>query len=170
MGTKDNAVAEALPGTNLDLIKSDQLNALSSYADVLELLGITGTEEGLTQLEWDTNPFQLVDKSQLLNTQLVLIQWRFVAGDFGEFVYVSALARLDNGTDWAVAFVDGSTGVYAQLRDLTASRVQSGHAHPQQGALVKGGLTASNYTYTDEKGQEKPATTYYLTNNRKVRA
>lgn len=175
---------EERPGTDLELgmnweglAKPDELNAVQSFADAVALLGLEGLpEEDLySLLQWDTNPYEPVDKDQLQNVPLLLLQWKFVAGTFGGYVVCFGIARLPNGTDWQIMFTDGSsTGVHAQLDALTNQRIAdledpeknaSGKLpHPQQGAWARGGLRRSDYTVQSPSGVEIPGTTYYLSN------
>jgi len=167
-GTKE----VALPGLNVDgILKADELNAIDSYAAALLALGIESVDAATEkELAWDTNPFEPIDKSQAINIPHLIVQWRFSAGDYGEFVIVYAIARLDNGTDWQILYADGGKGIYEQLKSLTDQRIADGHPHPQGGALVRGGLAPSDYTFTDDEGKERPARTYYLSNSRKKAA
>lgn len=170
MAKSTDIVAEALAGINHDSIaERDELNAVTSYQDALKLIGIDQiTAENEALLGWDTNPFESVDKSQLIGIPHLIVQWRFIAGDFGEYAIAHAIARLDNGTDWLVLYADGSkSGIYDQLRQLTASRLADGHEHPQQGALIRGGLTESNYEVEGADGSMIAGTTYYLSNSKR---
>lgn len=177
------------PGTDVqqfgmnvdDLAGSDQLNAISSYDDALVLLGLDGlgADEISSFLEWDTNPYQVVEKKELEGKPLLIVQWRFVDGTFGEYVVCHAIARLGNGTDWQVLFTDGSVGIARQLNELTNKRLadidsaatekeKAKLPRPQQGAFVRGGLAASNYEVEGPDGKMIPATTYYLSNSAKA--
>jgi len=171
MAPKDVAVTEVLPGLNGELIAADELAAVSTAQDVLDVLGVTAEELGMSEMEWDTNPFEMVEKGQLLNTRLIIAQWKFIAGNFGEYVFVQAAAVLDNGSTWLVQFVDGSTGIYEQLRSLTSKRLQSDdpkiRAMSQKGALVRGGLTKSEYD-VEVDGKTTHGVTFYLSNSKKA--
>lgn len=100
----------------------------------------------------------LDNKDRLIGVPFVAIEWRFNSGDFGEFVSAAIVTK--NGEK--LILNDGSTGIREQFQTVTAQRVSKGHGTPQNGLYVHGGLTRSDYTYTDEKGQETPARTYYL--------
>lgn len=163
-------VVEVFEGMNSDLVSTSDLNKLTSISEAIELLGLSGisAEERESFLQWDTNPWEPVEKEKLVGLTLFLAQWRFIAGSYGEFVVVNAFAELGNGTTWQVLFSDGSNGIYSQLKELTARRMKENHAFPQNGALVKGGLVRSDYEYTDAEGKTAPASTYYLSNRKKV--
>lgn len=191
MASKSTVVAEVpadegtapRPGQELDLgfnveglAKADELNAIETFADAVALLGLEGISEEqiYNLLQWDTNPYEPVDKAALVNVPLMIIQWKFVAGNFGGYTVCFGIARLPNGTDWRVMFTDGSsTGVHAQLDALTNKRLadiddpdNAGKAlpHPQQGAFVRGGLRPSDYTVQGPNGSEIEGRTYYLNN------
>lgn len=99
------------------------------------------------------------DKRKLVGVDMVLLQWTFSSSDKynGEFVTVRAMTA-DNRK---IRFTDGSTGIAAQLRDLTTAREKAGHPYPN-GGLICPGLRVSDYTYTNEKGQKSAASTYYI--------
>lgn len=74
-------------GFNDGIVGNEELYAVTSYDEALALLGldVLSTDEAAKLLEWDTNPYQPVDKSELANLPLLIVQWRFVQGDFGGF-------------------------------------------------------------------------------------
>jgi len=98
------------------------------------------------------------DKRQLIGVPLVIIQWRFSAGDYGTMVNAAVMTQ--DGRKLIVN--DGSTGIMQQLLDVTDKRAEKNHPTPQAGLLVKEGLTVSDYTFTDAKGETAPASTFYL--------
>jgi hypothetical protein len=105
------------------------------------------------------NGFSILrDKAQLSGKPFVVLEWRFNTGTFGEFA--SALIVTEDGTKCVLN--DGSTGIFTQLRMVTDSRERNDVANTQSGLLVKNGLRVSEYTYSDEKGNEIPARTWYL--------
>lgn len=121
---------------------------LSSMADALAALGgdvvSTFSESG----EWDV----LEDKAHLVGVPFVGLRWRFNAGDAGEFVSLEVIT--EDGRRLIIN--DGSTGIYRQLKRLTDETGRT------TGIACKKGLRRSDYTYTDEKGESRPATTFYL--------
>lgn len=95
------------------------------------------------------------DKDTLLKRPLLLVRWNFNEGTYGEFV--SAEFALEDGTLGVLN--EGGTGIYQQLKELTAHRTANGHPAPQAGRMVKGGLTSTNYFYKDsEKGSGRKPT------------
>lgn len=120
-----------------------------SYADLTEHFGFSNAQD---EIETDQFGPILEDKSKLVNRPIMLVHWNFYDGDYGEFV--SAWVMTPEGERFIVN--DGSTGMYAQLRTLTDTK------NIRSMLLVKRGLRASDYTYTDPRGQSHPARTYYL--------
>lgn len=122
--------------------------SIASMDDALRLLGgdvvTTFSESG----EWDV----VEDKSHLVGVPFVGLRWRFNKGDAGEFVSMEVVT--EDGRRLIVN--DGSTGIYQQLLRLTTETGRTA------GIACKKGLRRSDYTYTDEKGTERPATTFYL--------
>lgn len=122
--------------------------SISSMADALALLGgdviTTFSESG----EWDV----VEDKGHLVGVPFVGLRWRFNKGDAGEFVSIEIV------TEDARRLIinDGSTGIYQQLKRLTDETGRT------TGIACKKGLRRSDYLYQDEKGVERPATTFYL--------
>jgi hypothetical protein len=101
--------------------------------------------------------FALLDnKDTLIGKPLLFLSWSFNNGDFGPFVSAHVVARVDSGGANKVIINDGSTGIYAQLEAYTKRTGKQG------GLLSRKGLRRSDYMYTDEKGQERPASTHYI--------
>lgn len=108
--------------------------------------------------------YDLLDKAELVDVPFIVLRWRFaIPGEGkpryksdnnpeGEFVSVECITENDR----KVVFNDGSTGVYAQLKAVS----ETGR---QQGGRCGKGLRVSEYSYSDEKGNQIPAKTYYLT-------
>jgi len=94
------------------------------------------------------------DKGTLVGVPFFLMTWQFREGDKGEFV--SAVIALADGTKKVLN--DGSTGIMAQLKGLTADREAAKHPTPQALRMVSKGLRRSDYTIEDGS----TATTYYL--------
>lgn len=91
------------------------------------------------------------DKLRLCGVPLLLMQWVFHPGDFGEdFVAINAVQRHDDGgiSKWIIT--DGGTGLCAELKAYTKKTGRSG------GLGVPKGLRVSNY-YIDPE-TKKPLT------------
>lgn len=93
-------------------------------------------------------------KSRLVGVKFVILSVDFSPGDNGPFA--SMMVVTENGERLIVN--DGSTGIYAQLEEWSV-RLPAGQV---LGGLVVRGLRRSDYMYTDDKGIDKAATTYYL--------
>jgi len=106
--------------------------------------------------------FKVVKKDALIGIPMILVEWRFSVGDYGNFVSVAAVTKHGD----KVIFNDGSTGIRAQLEMVTEQRNEKQHPTPQAGLLVNEGLTRSDYTtdIPNAKGELVPtsASTYYL--------
>lgn len=132
---------------------------LENAASVVEFFKSQGVEvERASDVLSDG--FEAVDnKRELVGTNMALLSWTFSHSEKfdGEFVTVRAITT-DNRK---IRFSDGSSGIYAQLRELTDRREKDGHPYPQ-GALICNGLRVSDYMYTDDKGKKTAASTFYI--------
>lgn len=135
-------------------ISDDALAEISSFDDAANLLRELYGESGvLVASEVMGDGFAMVsNKDLLLGVGFIIISWSITMGDHGEFV-AAKIVTVDNKK---LILTDGSTGIHQQLSDYSAKSGRYG------GMYVKNGLRKSDYTYTDETGAEKPATTYYL--------
>lgn len=98
----------------------------------------------------------LKDKSVLVGTPFLIVEWFFYPGDFGEDFVSMKVVTMD-GRKFIVN--DGSTGITAQLRATSEKRNVYG------GMACRKGLRVSEYTYTNDKGVEVPAATFYIDNS-----
>ena len=142
---------------NRTVFQDKDLAAIGSLQDALDALaGIGATVDNFNEYG---NGFSILrDKSQIAGKPFVALQWKFHQGTYGEFV--SALIVTEAGEK--AVLNDGSVGICEQLRMVTESRIRNGVANHQSGLIVRNGLRRSDYSYTDEKGNEIPATTWYL--------
>ena len=142
----------------------ESLAGITSFDDALSLL----SESGVVPESMDDygTGFKVLDnKDRLIGVPFVILSWRFNDGDYetapGEKgVFVSCEVVTKHGEKYIIN--DGGSGICRQLNMVSAQRQERNHPHPQNGLLVDGGLTKSEYEYTDEKGKTSPATTYYL--------
>lgn len=138
MVTKNSA--EAAPAidwsqiTDLDAARA----VLGNVVNASDVLG-----DGSTFIE---------DKNVLVGSPFLILDWRFITDEKTEREYVNVLIMGTNGDK--ARFNDGGTGVYAQLKKLSA---EIGVV----GVNVKGGLRRSDYT-KEVNGKKERATTYYL--------
>jgi len=109
--------------------------ALGNVVNVSEILG-----DGSTFFD---------DKSVFVGKPFLVLDWRFIVDEKSGREYVNVLIMGANGDK--ARFNDGSTGVYAQLKEVT-ERVG------KVGLEVRGGLRRSDYV----KEGVGEATTYYL--------
>lgn len=133
---------------------SEALAAIESFDDAVRLAGETAGTIARADKELGDG-FKLLDnahKDSLVGVELLLMSWSFHPGDHGEFVAVKVVTR--DGRK--LVLNDGSTGVYAQLVDYSNKTNRFAAMH------VPNGLRRSDYTFTNEEGVEKPASTFYL--------
>lgn len=144
--TKAHLDEEALTRVNLDVIRQAETDANASVP-VIDFADFGNGFEVLTTEQ----------KGTLVGKPFYIVDWKFNAGDQGEFV---TLFIITNEEDRYI-LNDGSTGIYAQMMRLV-DRMQGQHAY----IAVPKGLTKSDYFYKDEKNIERPATTFYLSLSR----
>jgi len=89
----------------------------------------------------------LRDKGMAIGREFLIIDWEFHTGDNGEFVSI----RIINPGGEKARINDGSTGIYAQLKQLTERGITRGIHCPN-------GLRVSEYQTEDGK----TARTYYI--------
>ncbi len=87
------------------------------------------------------------DERRLIGVPLMLLEWRWNDGDFGEFVSIVAVAQGADGqaTKWILN--DGSTGIREQVRDFETKYGRNG------GLMVRQGLRVSDYTTDLDTGK-----------------
>ncbi len=146
-------------------LSDDELARINGFDAALAALDHIGaTVESYS--DYGTGFAVLKDKQRLVGEAFVILEWRFsfskeyLGADGLPAEFVSAYLVTESGAK--VILVDGSTGICAQLKAVTERRIGAGHRTPQQGLVVRGGLSASNYTVEDAKGRKSSATTYYL--------
>lgn len=132
----------------VDWGKIDSLDAaraalLEQYGNVLESSVLFG----------DGAEF-IKDKNELLNVPFLILEWKFVKDPDTGNDYVSVLV-MHAVTGTKGRFNDGSTGIYAQLRQVTNEYGING------GVAVKHGLRKSTYD-KEVDGKMQKATTFYL--------
>lgn len=169
-------VAQPVPAGKADVerlseIDDDVVKSFTSWDDIQTYFASEGIAVS-TGLEI-SDGFVLLDegeKKRFVNVPLMIIDWRFFDGDFGEavtFRFMTSEGGKFRGND-------GSTGIYQQLKDLTKTREAEGHKAPTQACAVRKGFQESEYTidkrdgHALERGEEIPsefkskASTFYL--------
>lgn len=92
------------------------------------------------------------DKNKLVGVPFLILDWKFIIDEDTEREYVNVLIMGANGEK--ARFNDGSTGIYAQLKQVSENVGKIG-------IEVKQGLRRSDYTKVIN-GKNEKATTYYL--------
>lgn len=135
-------------------LSDESLAGLSSFADALSLIEATyGNDALVVASEVLGDGFAMLEnKDKLVGELFVFISWDFHLGDHGEFV--AARVMTQDGKKYIV--IDGSTGICKTLSEYTEKTGK------KVGMVCQKGLRRSDYTYTDENGVDKPATTYYI--------
>jgi hypothetical protein len=145
----------ATAGTELERqseISREPIPYVSSFEDAVEQFG----DELVTIDDYE----KLDDKEALVGKPFAIMRWWFTpseVGERGEFAVLKIITKDPLYDPQGVertkfTIVDGSTGIYAQLREITNRTGKSG------GLVCRNGLRASRYEY-----QGMPATTFYLT-------
>lgn len=155
----------ASPMNAAAVFSDDVLSRMASFDDAIAAFDSAGIKaESIT--DYGTGFSVLQDKRSLIGVPFAILEWRFNTSEKftdengNPLVFVSAEIYTKHNEKWILN--DGSTGIAAQLRRVTDSRVERKHAFPQAGLLVEKGLTVSEYTYTDAKGAKSQAETFYL--------
>lgn len=153
-----NTKSENATSTEVDrihpAIATEALAEVKSFADAVQLAQqVYGQENVVVASDVLGDGFRMLEnKDALSGVGFFAVSWNFSMGDHGEFVAV----KLVTEDDRKLVITDGSTGIYAQLAQYSKQTGRYG------GLFVRKGLRRSDYTYTDDKGDEKDAHTYYL--------
>lgn len=151
-------------------LSDEALSELKTHEDALRMLQEAGAVAEDFAADYGSG-FDQVEKSTLVGVPLFIVEWRDVKSDKvvsgGEFVVVFAITQDDK----KVMFIDGSSGIYEQLKHVTEMRERKGEIPADQirrALIIKKGLRVSNYVtqVADGKGvmRDTNASTYYLAN------
>lgn len=142
-------VSKQAPSPSVPEVPGINWAAVDNLADARALLGkVVTASEALG----DGSEF-ITDKNLLVKVRFLVLDYRFITDEKTEREYVNVLIM---GTDGSKArFNDGSTGIYAQLKEFNE------RFGPGVGIEVKNGLRKSDYV-TEVDGKKQEATTYYL--------
>lgn len=143
--SESNEVARPLITSN-----EDTLRDIHSFSDAMQVLSDAGIDIRSTE-EFGDGFRVLEDKSRLVKTPFIVLGYKFAQGDNGEFVIIHAVTDRDE----KLIITDGSTGIKEQMKKYQSHGIHAG-------LLVRDGLVKSDYTFKDENGNDRPATTYYL--------
>lgn len=149
----DNAVEtvkQSIPATVLQAgatsrIADEDLRKVESFDDAVKL---AAAQHGVVDdfAEKYGTGFGLIDRALLVGKTIVLLEWRFSRGDFGDFVSVVVMSK--DGIKGIIN--DGSTGIMEQLKLVTADEGKYG------GVMVARGLRVSDYTICPECDAPRP--------------
>jgi hypothetical protein len=124
---------------------------VESYEDAADLFTDQG---GLVTID---DYLKLDDKELLLGKPFIVLQWWFSEGDMGTYATMKVITKdpvrgVADDERRKFTVVDGSTGICAQLQEISKRTGKHG------GLQVRDGLRVSRYTW-----QGAPAATFYLT-------
>lgn len=154
-----NKAAQETPTT--DVVQTSVFSdaALRKAETFTELMELTAAEHGaILDAEKEMGDgFRLIsDLAPIANYPTLLMEWTFRAGDFGDYVSIRGVSRDNDGNLIRYIYNDGSTGICRQLQEFSKERNKFG------GLMVQAGFRVSEYEYEDEKGNTRPAKTWYL--------
>lgn len=143
-------------------VASDQWADVDNW-EILNAL-LSETVGDLVEVSEIGSGFIPVDKADMVGKPFIILDMLFKSKDkdnFGDYVTVrgALLPPVGAARDaklQKIVFADGGTGIYQQCVTLLKKFGRTGaYSCPN-------GLSRSDYTYTDDKGDETPATTFYL--------
>lgn len=141
---------------------TEVLSSITSFDDVSQLFA--DNEIPLESADQYGSGFDILDnKGLLVDVPFVILEWRFNASDLAEGGFVSAAIVTERNDKWIIN--DGGTGIFEQLKRVTASRLRTRKGHPQLGLVCQNGLSVSNYETTvniNGKDTAIKGTTYYI--------
>lgn len=151
----DELVLEVMGGGTV--FSRDELMAITNFDDAVRLA--TEVHGQIVAADQELGDgFALLTKEQknlLCGVPLLLMEWKFRGGDFGNFVTLRVIARNPDGSVSKYIVNDGSTGIAEQLADYQTNTGRTG------GMFVGKGFRRSDYEVMI--GEElKAATTFYL--------
>lgn len=157
---------EAMVGHEIESFSSvftnEELANVESFSDAVKL----AADEfgGVINAHEDKNlgtGFRLTsdeDKYRLIGVPLLLLDWRFNPGDFGDdYVSIHAVQQNEDGSASKLVINDGGTGICRDLKVYTQKTNRMG------GLFVKRGLRVSEYDTIADGGPDngKPAPRNY---------
>lgn len=148
-------VVEVMSGGSL--FSRDELMAISNFDEAIALAAQVHGEIVYADAELGDG-FALLSKDQknlLCGVPLLLMEWKFRAGDFGNFVTLRVIARNPDGSVSRYIVNDGSTGIAEQLAQYQKDKGRSG------GMFVGKGFRRSDYE-VEINGETRDASTFYL--------
>jgi len=174
MVAKENTPETSTELTRPELVPLDIARDLKSIADV----ELYFRSEGIDASDGSeiTDGFAKLDnKERLVSVPLLVVDWAyFNSNEYAGAEVATIRLMTQPGEKFRIS--DGSTGLYRQLKDIEARRIEVGHQHPTQDLYVRQGLRVSRYwistatgmTMTQQQadetptGEKKAAATYYF--------
>ena len=134
-----------------DSFDNETLANIDTFAEAMALA--VETFGGVVNAHEDKNlgtGFRLTDdedKFRLMGVPLLLLDWRFNPGDYGdEFVSIHAIQQNDDGSATKLVLNDGGSGICRDLKRYTEKTGRKG------GLFVRKGLRVSEYPTDTETG------------------
>lgn len=147
---ESKAVAVAVPQ-----YRDSDLQQIQTFDDALALITEQYGQGGvISAADVLGNGFALLqNKDHLVGVPFLFMKWQFHPGKY-QSDFLTALVVTVNNQKYIMN--DGGTGIAKQLREYTEVSGRQG------GMVAPKGLTRSDYTYTDQDGEERPASTFYI--------
>jgi hypothetical protein len=152
-----------IPQDRFNIARLADAKLPETWDEMVSLLNESGIEVELA-VDVLADEWPVLEKKKLVNVPMMLATWSVSKPGDGDGVGQYIVVRGITKDGRRFRFADGSTGIFKQLAYLTEQRVVNGSATPNAGLYVPGGLTVSEYDYTDDKGNKSKAQTYYLSN------
>lgn len=140
----------------IERVKRENAQKLAKMGFAAVMAGIKEGKLGSEVVE-----AELVEKEELEGVPFIITMFGVYDGDYGaDSKFAAVTCLLEDGS--TVVFNDGSTGIF---RTLAGDESKGIPPTPQEALPIAcaGGVRASHYKYIDKiTGEEKPATTWYL--------
>ena len=156
------------------LYSAGELREIASIADAVNLAklrGFVGSDGNPEMAEVLGDGFEVMPtayKAKLVDEPFFILTWfttPSTKGGEGDFVSM----RIVDNSGRRMIINDGGAGIKRQLDDLVAIRKGERPGLPEAvyrtNLLVPHGLRVSRYKYTNDKGVESEAETFYLSTN-----
>lgn len=151
----EDLVVEVMGGGSM--FSRDELMAITNFDEAIRLA--TEVHGQIVAADQELGDgFALLNKEQknlLCGVPLLLLEWKFRGGDFGNFVTLRVIARNPDGSVSKYIVNDGSTGIAEQLADYQQNTARTG------GMFVGKGFRRSDYE-VEIDGELRGASTFYL--------
>lgn len=142
-----------LDAKSLRTATADEINTPVTFEEALASSGLNEEEYSFI-----SSPYTVLKddgKMQLENVPFYVKAWNFSRDTETGNPYVILYVVTKNNDMFIIT--DGSTGIFAQMTELTKKRIAQGHAHPVEHLMVANGLRVSEYALHKENGELRPA-------------